>query len=1076
MHRIYLAAALWLPVCSLPLRAQTPPSQPADDGATRSVRLVVRNPSGLQDAAWPMVTGVPFPKGALSWPSPVTLADEDGRSIPVQARVTSTWGPGGTVRWLLLDWQQELAGDPEAACTLTWGAGSKPTPPRQAVVVREEGPDTFEVCTGPLTFQVRRDRFDFLHRAWRMAGADTARLLGPSAGAGPYFVSGDGTTFRAAHCPPDTVAVEEEGPLRAVICAKGWFASTSGERRGRYVVRIHAFAGQPFIKVLYTFIVTQQSGAARFRDIGLHVPMPARSVAFGADASGPHATAPGASVYLLQYDHDKFVVRAAGQAAPWEQRPPGRRSAGWARVTGERDVLTLAVRDLWQQFPKELEVHGDSGVTFHAWPAHGVRRPDRKVTDAMLQYLWFCHEGTVLDFAVPESYYDHDEQYTEDQYRYVRWSKKANAIGLAKTHELLLWFHEPAQADAVARRVEAWQAEPVCLADPRWMCGSGAFGRLHPVDTDRFGQVEAGLSRAFDCERRLEAHTNDYGMFNHGDGHTSWDLQRQRWSDTYRCWRAMHHGAPRVPWLLYVRSGDPKYYRHGVRNARHVMDVDICHHTEPQLEDLEWPLGKIVGALNDYKGLVHWHAGGRLLDYNCMTDFMLYYYYLTGDRRGLDVALEWGRSVKDRFRKPFGGRGGAGVTAALIELYQATNDPEYRHLADRLVAHMLDHDQNMDGTRIYSDHVTAYWPRKTGQRIPVGAFPEWENYAPWLQRYYDMTGDARAGRRIVAWADAYLAGFGDMCSLWPAKEYVNILAYAYHISGEQRFLAHGLRLLNTYVASIEDAPGTLYDGFPHLGQMSLGPGYMAQRTGTFLSALAAADGPVQPEPQPRRPFDLPFTRDRPEGRKFENVSLLLLDETDAPFRIKAAGSTRYDNRAIAVVVEAPGGREVVRSDIEVARGNFELDVPVPPDGETGVYRLTIRGEGSYWGIHAPIRTQPLLRQVYPLAGTVVRLGGCRYFFRVPEGTTAFTVKARAHAPEPARFTVHDPDGARAAGVSARPTPGRSIGIARIEPAPGHTGRTWRLEGQTGSAVIEFEAEGAGMSPHVATRAELLFVP
>lgn len=174
-------------------------------------------------------------------------------------------------------------------------------------------------------------------------------------------------------------------------------------------------------------------------------------------------------------------------------------------------------------------------------------------------------------------------------------------------------------------------------------------------DPKHFGKIEAALSRAFDCERRLEAHTNDYGMFNFGDGHTVWDKGRERWSDHYRQWRALHHGAPRVPWLLYIRSGAPKYLLHAVRNTRHVMDIDICHFTTGEFAERAYPEGKIVGALNDYKGLVHWHSGSRLFDYNAMTDYLLYYYYLTGDRRGLDVAKEWGESIKARFVKPQGG-------------------------------------------------------------------------------------------------------------------------------------------------------------------------------------------------------------------------------------------------------------------------------------------------------------------------------------------------------------------------------------------------------------------------------------
>ena len=770
------------------------------------------------------------------------------------------------------------------------------------------------------------------------------------------------------------------------------------------------------------------------------------------------------------------MVKHGGERAEWEESPAGKRAAGWVQISGPAGAVTLAVSDFWQQFPKELEVVAGEGLTCHVWPRHGVAKPERQVDDAMLQYLWFCHEGQVLSFKVPKAYSGHKGEHSEYEYRYVRSSKRANVMGLAKTHEMLLWFHSPGAAGKVAKTVEAWQQEPVCMAEPAWMCASGAFGRLHPYDPDRFGKIERGLSKAFDCERRLEAHTRDYGMFNFGDGHTTWDMGRKRWSDAYRCWRALHHGAPRVPWLLYVRSGDPKYYRHAVRNARHVMDVDICHHTTPALEKLDYPLGKIVGALNDYKGLVHWHSGNRLFDYNSMTDFMLYYHYLTGDRRGLDVALEWGESIKKRFRKPRGRRSGAGVTAALIELYLATGDAEYRRIAELYVDHMFDKVQNMDGAKTYSSHVTHYWPGKKGKPIPVGAFPEWENYAPWIQRYYDLTGDKRTGERIVAWANAYREGFGDLCSRWGSNEYVNILAYAYFVSRDTKFLSHGLYRVESYIDSIEDSPGTLYDGFPHKGQMSHGPGYMAQRIPYFLAALAAEGKPVAVELPRPKPFALLFTRRRPEGKKFEYVDMLVREDKDAAFHILAKGSMGYDKRPIHVVVKAPSGREVVKKDIEYVKGPIELDVLVPADREAGTYAVTIWGEGSYWRILSPIRTEPKLKQVYPIKGRYVRFNGCQYYFLVPQGTGAFTLTVRAPNPECRSFRLFDPERLQAAAASVAPTQGMPPHTVRVEPKPEQTGKLWLLEGRSGTVTIDIKGEGAEIPPYFATEPDLFFTP
>jgi len=1023
-----------------------------------------------------MTTGVPFPKEALDSAAQVGVTDATGRSVPMQARVSSTWGPKGSVRWLLLDSQAPLTGEPTAEYRLRYGADATAAASGNTLEIREDDLSQFEVVTGPLAFVVRRDRFDFIHQAWRVRDGKRVSIFQPSPESGPYVVNDEGTVFRAAYGPADEVFMEERGPLRSVICAKGWFYSKSGEKYTRYIVRIHAFAGAPFVRALYTFIVMDDSDHARFRDIGLHVPVRGSKAFFGGDAGHGHALAKGQSVYLLQYDSDKFFVKRSNERAQWEASPPGKRSPGWARVSGDRGDVTLAVRDFWQQFPKEFEAFGDKGFTFHVWPAHGVAKPDRQVTDAILQYLWFCHEGEALDFKVPEAYHAHKEQYTEYQYRYVRSSKIANVIGLAKTHEMLLWFHEPSESETVARTVEAWQEAPICMADPKWMCASGVFGRLHPYDPERFPRIERGLSKAYDCERRLEAYTKDYGMFNFGGGHTTWNFAAKRWADTYRCWRAFHHGAPRVPWVLYLRSGDPKYWRYAIRNARRLMDIGICHHSRPEFEKLPWPPGKIAGALRDYKGLVPWHAGSRLFDYNCCADFMLYYYYRTGDHRGMEVALEWGEAIKKHFRKPRGTRSGAGVTAALIEVYKATWDSEYKRIIDLHVNHMFDKVQNMDPNKPFDRTIPPVVADRPGNKTPVGAFPEWENYAPWIERYYDLAGDQRTGERLVAWANAYLAGRGDATSDHGSKEYCNILAYAYFITGDTKYLSHGLYNVNNYIESIQHSPGDLYDGFPHLGQMSLGPGYLAQRIPYFLSALAAHGKPIEPRGPPPGPFPLLFTRRWPEGKKHEHYDALVREEKDGAFRILATGSITYEKRVRHIVVKAPSGKEVLNKEYECVKGPLDFKIDVPADGETGVYKLAIYGTGSFWRVLSTLHTEPRMKLVYPFTGTYVRFAPCQYYFLVPKAVRAFSLSVVPGARVRTSFSIRDPDGNQAAEASVVPAAEPRAHAVRVQPKPDQTGRLWLLQGRSGQVTVKFTSDGPAIPPYFATDPALFFVP
>lgn len=1038
-----------------------------------TVPLTLQNPSKTEYKNWPVTFGVPFAKGAAGPDDKFVLKDASGKEIPVQTEITSTWGLNGPVRWLLVDFSAELNGKEQQSYTLEYGKDLKNEKTEKSVSVKTLAQpfQGYEIQNGFLKLTVSKDRFNLFDKVMvsdEKGGYKT--LAQNSTDAGPYLIDASGKIYMAAWGQPDEVKIEENGPLRVVVCAKGWYYSKEGEKFCRYIVRTHIFAEQPFVKVLYTFIITGDSDRAKFNDIGLRIPVAAAQCLFGGVAGSPYQLA-GKSYYLLQYDSDKFAVRKEGEALEWDKDLSGNKAPGWIKVSGDNGSVLMFIKDFWQQFPKELEAV-DQALVFHAWPAHGIAKPGRKVEDAMIQYLWFCHEGKTLDFKVPEAYSSHKEGYSDNDYRYLRGSTNANCMGLAKTHELFLTFEGNDKETGDKKIFALWENNPVCMASPEQMCSAGVFGKLHYYDPAKFPEAEKGLSRAFDCERRLEDHTKDYGMFNFGDGHTCWDLKRNRWVDMYRCWRGFHHGAPRVPWILYVRSGDLKYLQYGIRNARHLMDIDVCNHTTPELEKKGYPEGKIPGALCDYKGIVHWYSGERLFDYNCLTDFMLYYYYLTGDRRGLEAAQQWGESVKKKFEKkfenPFGCREGAGVISSLIDLYQATWDEDYRKIIDKMVDYMFT-TQNMGKT----NQVLSIESKKV---LPYGAFPQWENYAPWLEKYWDLTGDEKAGKRIVAWADAYIAGWGDSCSHYGIQ--INIPAYAYFVSQDPKYLSYGLKLMNCFLSRIENSPGTLLDGFAYICQVSLGYGYMAQRIPYFLQALSEAKAPVEETWASSDQFPLPFTVVYAKGKN-KNIDFVILKERDTDINIILKGMISYTNKSPLKVSVISPSEETVETEFILDEGVFKVDLTVPADGETGVYQVNVSRRGGSWYLENPVKTEPELKLVFPVKGRTFMTNGSgtNYYFMVPEKTKSFTVKTVSSG----YYGIFNPDGKMAAKIMS--TPGKET-ITEITPEPGQTGKLWEIRGSfsiklwetRGSFSIDILSKDTDIPAYFAADPKLFFSP
>lgn len=174
---------------------------------TESVSLEVTPPA---DAAgrltdWPVTSGVPFPGGALGSARNVRLLNADGKTVPLQARVTGRWADG-SVKWLLLDFRHS--------------GGS-------ATYTLEFGPDVSRVEPDhPFT-----------------APANLGELALTDAGG-------------VVHQASLTGFVEEEtGGLRRCLHTAGEL----GESPFRGEARVHVYPGLPWARVLLTFVYGQDT-------------------------------------------------------------------------------------------------------------------------------------------------------------------------------------------------------------------------------------------------------------------------------------------------------------------------------------------------------------------------------------------------------------------------------------------------------------------------------------------------------------------------------------------------------------------------------------------------------------------------------------------------------------------------------------------------------------------------------------------------------------------------------------------------------------------------------------------------
>ena len=246
------------------LSAQTPAGASRTQGEVRrsnAIRAriplrVVRHAEGM-----PVTLGVPFPKGALASPDQVRLLTHEGREHPAQVTEVSTWEPADrSVKWI---WISFLTGRGDQY-QVEYGADvrrNRDFPALEVVNNQREG-GLLEVTTGPMRFVVQQGETGFLKSValdLDHNGFDDNDLIaeGPAARGSFVDLLDDAGVDASKATIRQTFIERGSGPLHAILRIEGEYRySRADNNAAPFVMRIHAYAGQPFIRVLHTFVYT----------------------------------------------------------------------------------------------------------------------------------------------------------------------------------------------------------------------------------------------------------------------------------------------------------------------------------------------------------------------------------------------------------------------------------------------------------------------------------------------------------------------------------------------------------------------------------------------------------------------------------------------------------------------------------------------------------------------------------------------------------------------------------------------------------------------------------------------------
>ncbi len=992
-----------------------------EEQAVREGRLSITIPAApAAMPAWPVTFGVPFPAGALDDPERVRLLDDAGRELPVQAQVTGRWSKNGSVRWLLLD-TLAAVGPAPVKLTLMYGPAAR-RPAADAGLRVAEDAAQITVDTGAARFVFPKRNTPGLGEVYLDRNHDgiyqpAELVMRADQTDGPCLVDEAGQKFLGGNDAAVAVALESAGPVKACVRVAGWHVAESGARQGQYEMRYYAYAGLPYLRVYHTFIITAGSNAesggspeeVRYRDIAYSLPAPGPAYFFGTPKVNAGRLAAGdAGAYLLQQDDRLCRIYSQGV-----RQDDCARAEGWMSVGQAGKMLTMSVRDFWQNYPKEFEVTPQKAV-IHFWPAHGEDggHGGSNISVRTVYRNWFAHEGKLLDFKIPGEVLACVLADTGKDSEESQGAPVANAVGLAKTHELWLHFHEADWEQARARSTHrVFQANLTGVCDPEWVCASSVFGPMAARDPARYPGIERALDAVIAGIFRQHEQDRDYGMFNFGDAHHNWNWAERRW-DLHRIWRNTHHGWTRWPWLMYARSGDQAVFAYADRNARHVADADHCHYAPKELTALAWPRGKIKGGICDYKGFVHWASGNRLC-YNSVADSLLWHYYFTGDERSRTTAMEHGAALLADGRAQQH-REGSGRATSACELYFHTWDNDYLDFLERTVERLLN------------------------TQAEDGRFPQWENFAPFLERYIGLTRSRRAMQAMARWSGIKLnpnsGGY---------HQEINVRAFAYLYTGDASHLGKAAFSVREFIENQYLGEDPRYQGMfiRNTYNSNLNQSYFMQWMPYYLYAANRHGGEPAPVSDEEVDSSLRPMRQAVGGTNLYVLRARLKQAADQPFTltVKTRGGTKS---VYTAAIKPLGGRpiEVTAPSFQVNRlaGAAELKLNVPADGAVE-YDLSVASTNDFF-MNIPI-TGPAdgMGEVYRLAPEGLAVGDGQYFyFNVPADAEQFAILYRPRN-LPQKAAVFDPAGAvvrEDAWIGGNNLEVHSLGIAKIRERAG----------------------------------------
>ena len=660
----------------------------------QETKIVLEEPAGLDRAAWPVGIGLPFPRGEMKDADSFFLYSPQGLPIPLQTRSLDRW-PDGSIRWTYLQFQADMQRQKTENWILKWKESKTANRPKTRIIATAtRGKIVVDTGAIQVTFSGDgRSLFDSVKIGDR-------EMLRPDAPCGFMLARPDGRVYFSHGQGKVKLEMEESGPIRAVIRMEGEHRSKSGQPLFDYVCRFFFYAGKSWFETEYGFINREMEESTDLASIKLSIPL-------STSASGYRGT-------TSEYKIDKFyelrepfsiysgpddffgvfggarIFRNDGTEMLGMGYESEVRARWWADTSDARGGLTVSVREMSQNYPKAIQ-SSPGRIDIELYPARETKA------------LSF-HQG---------------------------WQK---------TQTVLFYFHRSGAREAGSRELcFQWQA-PVIPWSP-YPVQSGSLGDIFPYSPAKYPMIERALREGFVAyESGVGRGMIDYGdTIGPGAGERGNFMQNNAYDTSW------------VSYLLFLRTGERRYWQRARAAAQHTADIDVVHHSTRNRTEIG---GVRIHGPNHVQYNAEAILGSSVAPNHEWVEGLLMTYHLTGEKRYLDLS----RGLADHILKaidagwilpPYnarwnGARNLAWPLLILAVMYDETGNQAYR-----------------EGARKIVDGFASIQMENGSFPIAIGPY---EASAPLhnaiameaLGRYHSLTGDAKAREIFMRCIDSTL--------------------------------------------------------------------------------------------------------------------------------------------------------------------------------------------------------------------------------------------------------------------------------------------------------------------------------